>query len=135
MYKRQLLDLAFPIQTSGGSPLYLPGPHALGFTLAAYGVIQLRPMVFRRRVLTLALLTLGALVIAGIVAVAIITIRTWYPGAEPLAAHATGLERLMWAFGTAVYSALVAIPVGFILYASLPAWNFYHAGPRSANVR
>jgi hypothetical protein len=130
-----LVDLGFPVQHAGGTPLYIIGPHALGYVLASFAVLQIRPMVFRQRVLTLAILSLGAVLLAGIVVTAILSLRATYPGGDAPAPHTVGSHRLLMSMGSAVYTALLAVPVGILLGWSLPLWSFYHAGPRSTNVR
>ena len=56
-----------------GTPIV--GPHALGFMLGAYLVLQLRGLVFRESVFTLAFMTLAAGVFVHLAAVALLAVR------------------------------------------------------------
>ena len=76
-----LMDLCVPLEDATGRVRFLIGPYALGYVFAAYMVLQLRPMVFRRRVLTQSVLAALAVLAAGVIAVAIFTVRSWYPEA------------------------------------------------------
>lgn len=130
-----LMDLSFIRQHAGGTVAYLIGPHALGYVFGCYLVLQLRAMVLRRRVLTVAVLTIAALLAAGVVTAAILTVRSWYPQAELVEGGASGTQQLFWHLGSAVYSGLLALPMGFLLLASLPLWSFPHVGPRGGTHR
>ena len=111
---------------------YVPGPHALGYVFGGYLVLQIRAMVFRGRVLTLALLTLALVVAVSIVVVAIYSIRSWYPDSATIyPTKPSALRAMLRQIGVGIYSALMAIPVGWILLQTLPLWSFATAGQAS----
>lgn len=125
-----LLDLSTPFAAAsgiagGGGSFYLIGPYALGYTFGAYLIIQLRPMVFRQRAVTIGFMTLLSLSSVALIAVAVFVIRSWYasdPGIYPTGSSAAG--ELFRRFGIALYTALIAIPLGWLLLATLPYWGF-----------
>ena len=130
-----VVDLCSPLPAGGASVEYLVGPHAVGYAFAGYLILQLRPMVFRRRVLTIAALSAVSFLAASLVVVFVYSVRQWYP-AEAL--HWTDfrpLGELGRRLGIAVYSALIALPVGFLLVALVPWWGFHAAGPRVSGWR
>jgi rod shape-determining protein MreD len=113
----------------------LVGPYALGFVLGTFIVLQLRTMVFRRRVLTLALLTLICLVAAAVVEVTLHTVRSWYPQAPPAWSDYRPLGRLLYLLAAAVYAALLAIPLGWLLHKTFPLWGFHQVVERRRIAR
>ncbi len=115
------MDLALP-RASG----LLIGPLALGYCFGTFLVLQVRTMVFRRRLLTLAVLTMMFCAASAIVEVALPTIRSWFGSAVEFQPFVELLRR----FGMAVYSGLLAIPVGWILMQTLRLWGFQHATDR-----
>ncbi|MCZ6836492.1 MAG: hypothetical protein O7G85_12015, partial [Planctomycetota bacterium] len=120
-----LLDLSTPFTPGDGGSFYLVGPYTLGYVFSAYMIIQLRPMVFRQRALTVGFFTLLSLLVVALISVAIFVVRSWYdtdPMVYPTSAGAGG--ELFRRFGIALYSALIAIPLGWILLATLPYWGF-----------
>jgi rod shape-determining protein MreD len=102
----------------------LVGPLALGFVAGAFAVLHARVAVFRRRVLTLAAMTGLLLLVAGAVAVVLETVRSWYPATPaPWDTHRPLAESAR-ALGRAVYSALLALPVGWLLFKTYRWWGF-----------
>ena len=124
-----MLGLAVDLapQASAAS-VHVIGPHALGYVFGCYVVLQLRTMVFRRRALTMGLLTFICVLAASIVAVAIFTVRSWYAPDIPL--QAGPVSELLRRFGIALYSGLIAIPLGWLLAQSMPIWGFQNANQR-----
>jgi rod shape-determining protein MreD len=120
-----LVDLS-PQDHAGG--YYVVGPHALGYTAGAYLVLQLRTMVFRRRALTVGFLTSLALVAASLVAVMLLSIRSFYAGdgAMGYGPMSDLGQRCM----IAMYSGLVAVPLGWLLGYTMPLWGFQPAAGR-----
>ena len=106
------------------------GPAALGYLAGAYAVLQLRTLVFRESVLTLAVMTFVAGVFIQLVVVALYTIR----GLSITPAEAiegwSAANQLVHRFLQLVYSAVVAIPVGYVLFRFVSLWGFPHA-PRA----
>ena len=89
-------------------------------------VLNLRGMVFRRRALTVGFLTLVMLLSASVVMVFIMAARSWYPDAAPYQAMPDLGRNLL----IAVYSAIVAIPVGAALNLTYSLWGFQSGLPR-----
>lgn len=112
-----LVDLA---PAGDGSAFRIIGPHALGYAAGGYLVLQLRTMVFRRRALTVGFLTALALIAASLVAVMLLSIRCWYPEAAPYGPLSDLGRRML----IALYSGLIAIPLGWALGKTIPLWGF-----------
>ena len=120
-----LLDLSTPIVPGTGGSFYVLGPYALGYVFAGYLILQLRPVVFRQKVLTMAFLTFLSLVAVALITVAIFVLRGW-AGGDPTIypTSPSASQELFQRFGIAMYSAAVAIPVGWLMLATLPYWGF-----------
>ncbi|MCH2133048.1 MAG: rod shape-determining protein MreD [Phycisphaerales bacterium] len=123
-----LVDLSPGVGEAAGS-LHVIGPHALGYALGAWIVLNLRIYMFRRRVLTVALLTFLCVLAAGLVQVAIGILRFWMPwaGGELVP---FGAGEMLHEAGNAAYSALLAIPVGWVLLQTVPLWRFDYGTSR-----
>jgi hypothetical protein len=86
-------------------------------------------MVFRQRAVTIGALSFAATLAMAIVMIAIYMIRSWYgenvtyPVADSLA------WELFRHLGIALYTGLIAIPLGWLLLATYPLWGFqaYHS--------
>ena len=115
-----LLDLTLPEP----SDLLVVGPHALGFVAGTCVVLYARAMVFRRRALTIGLLTLACLLAAGVVEVTVHTVRLWLGDAALYSAGFHPAIELLRRIAIALYSALLALPVGWMLVRTLPVWGF-----------
>jgi len=106
------------------------GPHALGYAAGAWTTLQLRAVVYRRHPLTMTLLTLVAgitaqLVVAGFVGarnLLSVVAPTWWDVITPGAAT-TFLDGSL----AAVYAAVVALPLGWILNRLSGAFGFVTA--------
>jgi len=113
----------------------LLGAYALGFAFGAILLLQLRPMLFRRRALTLAVMTFLFVAAAGLIVVAIYAAHGWYPREElHWAQLGTGRE-LLRRLGIAAYSALLALLLARALVWSLPLWAFRAPSQRAAARR
>ncbi|MCK4871539.1 MAG: rod shape-determining protein MreD [Phycisphaerales bacterium] len=100
------IDLTnMPRMTDGGGSLVVIGPYALGYTLAAYLLLQVRMMVIRRNAITLAFCVLIAATFVQVVVMAFMTVRGWM---DPLAWDLS--HELLMRLLIAVYSALLALP-------------------------
>ena len=131
-----LVDFSTPLLVAGRPPLYVPGPHALGFLFATLLILQLRAMVFRTRMLTMVVFSGVFVVAAGLVVVSLYVIRSYLPGeaaAYPMAD--TALRELLRRLGTGVYTAAIAAPMGWLLLWSLPLWDMPHATARGRGTR
>jgi rod shape-determining protein MreD len=127
-----LVDLVTVFAVSNEDALFVPGPHALGYVALCGVVLWLRGSVFRQRVLTISILTLGGAAVMGVVVVVISLVRSWYPEAEEIVYFAGGSAwRELWrGMGVAVYSAALALPLGWLLLTTLPLWKFETFGYR-----
>lgn len=127
-----MVDLGSPM--ADGS-VHLVGPHALGYAFGGYLVLLLRSMVFRRRVLTIALMSTLHLLAAALIVVIILVARSWFEataGAWPIDSAMRELWRRML---TALYSGVIALPVGWALIRTFPLWGFTGLGHRTAAWR
>lgn len=128
-----LMDLSAPFPMASAGSVFLIGPYALGYVFGCVLILQLRALVFRKRLLTFALLTFVCLLAASLVAVGLLALRSWYPqGEATVYFESTALRELLHRLGIAAYSAILAIPLGWMLVKSLPLWNFY--GPHPVRV-
>ncbi|MEM7229424.1 MAG: rod shape-determining protein MreD [Planctomycetota bacterium] len=127
-----LMDIVSAVAWDAHGTFVLIGPHALGYTLAGFAVLQIRAMVFRRRALTVGVLTLMTVLLASLMAISIFVVRSWYtePGLSAYLAHRTAMGELGHRMGIAMYSGLIALPLGWVLQATLPVWGFEMMGPR-----
>lgn len=119
-----LLDFSEYALYDGARPYHLIGPYTLGFLFGANLVQPLRAIVFSRNPLTFGLLTLVFLVGVTIIYLSLWQFRGFYEGSPP----PWGTEgvmpelgrRLLWA----LYSGMIAVPVGWVLVRSTPIWGF-----------
>lgn len=128
-----LVDLASPM--AGDGAVHLIGPHALGFTFGGYLVILIRSMVFRKRALTIGVMTVACMLGVALVVVVILTIRSWFgatAGAWPLD---SATRALGYRFFVALYSGLIAMPLGWLLVRTMPLWGFQIKTSRMVNWR
>lgn len=124
-----LVDLLQPIAMLDGGAAVVPGPHALGFLLAAQMTLALRGMVIRRNPLTLVFLSVLGAIVASITVSTVMGVRTI--GDDALAWR--GARELVPAFWSALYTALSALVMSFALFATTPLFGFPHAyAPRFA---
>ena len=117
-----MLDLS-PGSASAAGGVPLIGPRTLGCIAAAWMVLLLRPVVFRRRVVTVAVIAGLTAACIGLGSAAVETIRWWAPWTHALAPPPTGV-RLLTIAASAVYTALLGIPIGAILLGTNRWWRF-----------
>lgn len=108
----------------------LIGPWSLGFLAAGYALVQLRNLLFRDSMFTIAIMTLVAGVFALLVATTIHVMRG-IPvlGNDPVEGFSAA-NQLYRGFITLLYSAGVAIPVGHLLLRMRVIWGFVHRSTR-----
>lgn len=119
-----LVDLADPSNIHAmttGSTMMILGPSALGYLVASQLVISLRGMVLSQNFFTPIILNLVAAFIVGLIYVSVLTLRSFYPSEDIVWQPA---EQLMNAGGSAVYTAIVAIPVTVALHLLSPWFGF-----------
>jgi rod shape-determining protein MreD len=115
-----LLDLQpGPLRDSG----IIVGPHAVGFLVGGYAVLQLRNLLFRESVITIVLLVLAVGGFAALVETVLYVLRglPWLAG-DPL--DWSPLQQLWRALRELIYTAIVAVPVGLLLQSTRRLWNF-----------
>jgi len=122
-----LLDVTIP--PPGRETVYVIGPYGLGLLFGGYLILQMRTMVFRQRAVTIGVLSFAATLAMAIVMIAVYLIRSWYDGGTASPITHSAVWELWRHIGIAIYTMLVAIPLGWILLATYPLWGFqaYHS--------
>lgn len=122
-----LMDLTIP--PPGGDVVYVIGPYGLGLLFGGYLVLQMRTMVFRQRAVTIGVLSFAATIATAIVMIAIYMIRSWYGEDVTYPIHNSAAWELFRHIGIAIYTGLIAVPLGWLLLATYPLWGFqaYHS--------
>jgi rod shape-determining protein MreD len=116
-----LLDLAPQSSPTLPAGFVLLGPAALGGLLAAYAVVQLRGLVYRESPLAAAVLVFVAGIFMHLMIVAVLSFRgVLY---HPLEGW-TAAGQLFHRFWILLYSAVLALPLGYALTKTLPMWGF-----------
>ncbi len=118
-------------ELEGGA--HLIGPHALGFVVTTILVLKVRNVVFRRRVFTIAVLTAGAVITTGATDAFVLLARGLLPWTP--AVSSGGFGDLLKLIGTAIYSGLLAVPLGWCLLATIGLWKFHSPTGRRATWR
>ncbi len=118
-------------ELAGGA--HLIGPHALGYLVTTVLVLKIRNIVFRRRVFTIAVLTTGAVIATGATEALVLIVRGILPWTP--AVSSGGFGDLIKLFGTAIYSGLLAVPLGWCLLATIGLWKFHSPTGRRATWR
>ena len=126
------LVLGLTLDLTGGWPMLagaaqpLIGPYALGGVLMAQVILTLRGKLVRHHLATLAVLTFFGVVAAQLLVVVLLTIQKM-TGA-PLAFEPG--TQLFVRLGSAAYTAVMAVPIGFLLVAAAPLLGFGGPGHR-----
>ncbi len=105
-------------------PITIIGPYALGGLAAAYATYTTRTMVVRQNPLTGAFLAFFASMLLHVVAVALLELRSVYDSHVAFAAT----SELATRFGSSVYTAALALPLGWLLRWFTPVFGFPQAG-------
>jgi len=98
------------------------GPASLGYVLGGWAVLQLRAMVFRESVLTLAVTTCIAGVFVHLGTVFLLSMRGPVTG-EPVASFSAA-DQLVHRFLQLLYTVALSLPAGLILLRLAPAFGF-----------
>jgi len=106
------------------APTPMLGPHAIGFMLGAYVVLQLRGLVFRESVLTLSFMVLTAGVFSHLAAVALIAIRALPISPTDPMPDFVAANELVDRFFDVLFSAAAALPLGWVLFKTSGLWDF-----------
>ncbi|MEX0654561.1 MAG: hypothetical protein WDZ31_02840 [Phycisphaeraceae bacterium] len=120
------IGLLVDLQPGPVRDVTLIGPAALGYLAGAYVVLQLRTLVFRESVLALAVLVLAVGIFVQLVYVALLTARGLpMLTAEPVVGWSAA-DQLVHRFLELLYTAVLAIPLGLLLFKSAGIWSFVH---------
>lgn len=117
------LDLAAPVPFDGRT-IIVVGPWALGFAFGAQLLLTIRGSLVRRNPLTIAASTFAFLMAATLVWCAVWSIRAWLPGSLPPWGDDSALRALAERSRWALWTAAVALPLGWLLTRSVRAWSF-----------
>ena len=112
---------------------HLIGPHALGYLITTLFILKIRNIVFRRKVLTLAVLAGLAVVTTGAVEALVLLVRGVLPWTPPVSGG--GIGDLFKLFGTAIYTGILAVPIGWCFLATIGIWKFHTPTGRKATWR
>ncbi len=114
-----------------GGPIL--GPETLGYLAGAFAVLQLRTLVFRESVMSLVIMVFVVGIFIQLVTVALYTGRGLpFLLGDPVPAWSAS-DQLVHRFLELLYSAVAAVPIGFVLIRLKPGFNFT-AGPRGERV-
>lgn len=121
---------AQPPAVFGDESIVVLGPHMLGWVLAAWAVVEVREILFRRNALTVAVAA-GAMVLGqSLVFLAVSGVRVIYADPAPLWGVGSGA----WAFGhdavDALYTGALALPCAWVLARTMDWWGFAQGGVR-----
>lgn len=126
------MDAQAPAAFRGGL-VYVLGPHAIACVIAACAALYLRDVLFRKTVLAVAAAVFALACVESLAFIAIGGLRMAYADPGPLWGAGGGAQVLGADLGDALYSALVALPLAWLLLPTLEAWGFQNAGPKFAN--
>ncbi|MBX3355212.1 MAG: hypothetical protein KF724_05900 [Phycisphaeraceae bacterium] len=124
------LDLMAPIPFDGRT-IVVVGPWALGFAFGGQLVLTLRGALVRRHALTLAVATFVFLMASTVVWCAIWSLRGWLPESLPPWGGDSVLREFAMRSRWALWSGAVALPIGWLLMRTIPAWGFPGVAGRS----
>ena len=127
-----LVDLS-PGHGQLGAGAHIIGPSALGFAVTTYLILKVRNIVFRRRILTIAFFAFGAVVVTAAVHAFVLVTRGFMPW-NP-AAVGGGMGEFVKLFGTAIYTGLLAVPIGWCFLSTIGIWKFHSPTGRRATWR
>lgn len=125
------------VLTDLGSPIYdvdlvgdvaLIGPACLGYLCGTYVICQLRGMVFRDSSLAVGVLVAVAGAFVHLVIMAMLTVRGLpWPVGEPIPGWSAA-DQLVARFFDLLYTAVLAVPIGYVLIRLKWAWGFTPSG-------
>lgn len=130
-----IADLTSAIAYPPGQVAHLPGPHALGFTFGCALVLQIRAMVMRRQLVAVCVFSGLFVATASVIVVAIYTTRSWFPSFAPEFAEFRPAGELMRRWASALYTAIIALPVGYLLLRWQKIWAFQTLSTGNTNWR
>lgn len=117
-----LVDVTTPWIGPDQQVVTVIGPAAIGYLVGAYAVVQLRAMVFRESVLTLAVMTFVVGLFIQLTIVFLLAVH------GPISGDAlpgfSAADQLVMRFLSLLYTALAAVPVGWLLIKLSPLFGF-----------
>jgi cell shape-determining protein MreD len=128
-----LMDLTIP--PPGETVVYVIGPYGLGLLFGGYLILQMRTMVFRQRAITIGVLSALATIAMAIPMIAIFMIRSWYGEDVSYPIGNSAARELFRHLGIAIYTGLIALPLGWLLLATYHLWGFHAYHSRSMTMR
>ncbi len=118
-----ILGVLVDLQPTTGAIAIL-GPAAIGYLVGAYAVVQLRNLLFRESILTLAIMVFAVGLFVNLTEVAIYSFRGLsFLAADPMPEW-SAFDELARRFVALLYSAVVALPMGWLLFKLQPLWGF-----------
>jgi cell shape-determining protein MreD len=127
-----LVDLS-PGHGQLGLGAHLIGPNTLGFMITTLLILKVRNIVFRRRIITIACFVAGGVIVTAAVQAFVLITRGFMPWNA--AATGGGVAELAKLFGTAIYSGLLAVPIGWCFLSTIGLWKFHSPNGRRATWR
>ena len=112
---------------------HLIGPHALGYFITTLLVLRIRNVVFRRRIITVVLFSAGCVLVNGSVEALIFITRGLMPWTPPITGG--GFAAFAKLLGTAIYTGLLAVPMGWCFLSTIGLWGFHSPNGRRATWR
>ena len=112
-----IMDLYSPRDTG---TLVVLGPYALGYMAAAYLVLVMRGLMFRRSPLSMMFLSILGVALSELVVVAIMSFRALYPDPTSWSAGAELASRMLGA----LYTVMTAGVLSIILFPLTPLFGF-----------
>ncbi len=129
------LNLQHHLPLDAARDVVLVGPMAVGMVVGGWVALQLRPMVFRASLTGLAIVTLIAGAFVHLTAVALITARG-LPGLPcEVIPHWSAADQLWTRFFEILYTAGLALPLGYLLGRLQPLFAFDTGGPSKGFVK
>ncbi|QDU33221.1 hypothetical protein KS4_12660 [Poriferisphaera corsica] len=101
------------------------GPASLGYLLAGFTIIQMRGLVFKESVFTLAILTFSAGVFAGLTTICFFKMRSfsWLTN-DPIEGWDSATQMYRY-FMMVLYTTVLSFPIGALLYRLSPLFRFH----------
>ena len=124
-----LIDASTPWIGLEQQSVSLLGPAAVGYLVGAYAVVQMRGMLFRESVLTLAVMTFVVGLFIEVVVVFLLVARGLITG-DALPGFSAA-DQLVLRFLALLYTTAAAVPVGWLLMKLSPLFGFAHKPTRA----
>jgi cell shape-determining protein MreD len=131
-----VVDLTTLRGTGVGGAIIIAGPHALGYTAAAYLILTLRPIVMRKNPITLVALSVVGEALAALVVVSVFALRRMlYHGAWADALPGALLPDLWQRCIGACYTGVAALVLAALLFPLIPWFGFQDPSIRRSFAR